>query len=69
MMISRVDHGEYVNWATIMYYQLVKELIRWEKCQEKMIEGIAKTEPKTDVCHFAIILEILFQKWFPLKGT
>jgi len=32
MMISRADHGEFVNWATIMYSQLVKELIRWEKC-------------------------------------
>ncbi len=29
-----------------MYCQLVKELIRWEKCQKNMIEGIAKREPK-----------------------
>jgi hypothetical protein len=69
MMISKVDRGESINWAIIMYYQLVKELIRWEKCQEKMIEGIAKREPKKDVCHFAIVLEILFHKWFPLEGT
>jgi len=33
MMISKVNHGDLVNWATIMYSQLVKELIRWEKCQ------------------------------------
>jgi hypothetical protein len=26
MMISKVDHGESINWATIMYYPLVKEL-------------------------------------------
>ncbi len=32
MMISKADHGESVNWAAIMYFQLVKELIRWEKC-------------------------------------
>jgi hypothetical protein len=32
MMISKVDHGEFVNWATIMYYQSVKELIKWGKC-------------------------------------
>ncbi len=31
-MIFRTDHGVFVNWATIMYSQLVKELIRWEKC-------------------------------------
>jgi len=41
-MISRVEHGEFINWAAIMYSQVVKELIRWEKCQENMIEGIAK---------------------------
>jgi hypothetical protein len=34
-----------------------------------MIEGIAKREPKNDVCHFVIVLEILFQKWFQVKGT
>jgi hypothetical protein len=26
-------------------------------------------EPKKDVCHYAILLEVLFQKWFPLKGV
>jgi hypothetical protein len=67
MMIFKADHGECVNWATIMYFQLVKELIRWDKCQENMIEGIAKREPKKDVCHFAIIIKILFQKWFLVK--
>jgi hypothetical protein len=28
MMISKANHGESVNWATIMYSPLVKELIR-----------------------------------------
>ncbi len=32
MMISRINHGEFVDWATIMYFQLVKELIKWAKC-------------------------------------
>ncbi len=32
MMISKANHGEFVNWATIMYFRLVKESIRWEKC-------------------------------------
>jgi predicted nucleotidyltransferase len=32
MMISKVDHGKFVNWIIIMYFQLVKELIKWEKC-------------------------------------
>jgi hypothetical protein len=32
MTISRADHGEFVNYFTIMCSQLVKELIGWEKC-------------------------------------
>ncbi len=42
MMISRLDHGKFVNWVIIMYSQLVKELIKWEKCQKNLIGGIAK---------------------------
>jgi hypothetical protein len=34
-----------------------------------MIEGTAKKEPKKDVCHSAIVLEVLFHKWFPIKGA
>ncbi len=34
-----------------------------------MIEGTTKREPKKDVCHFAIILEVIFQNWFPLEGV
>ncbi len=67
MMISKVDHGKFVNWAVIMYSQLVKNLIKWEKCQKSMIEGTTKRKPKKDVCHYVIILEVLFQKWFPLQ--
>jgi len=50
-----------------MYFQLVKEMIKWEKCQKNMIEGTTKREPKKDVCHYVIIVEVLFQKWFPLQ--
>jgi hypothetical protein len=32
MMIFRADHGESFDWVTIMYFQLVKELIKWDKC-------------------------------------
>jgi hypothetical protein len=35
MITSRVNNGEFVNWAAIMYFQLVKKFIRWEKCQKK----------------------------------
>jgi hypothetical protein len=46
-MISKSDHGEYENLAAIMYFQLVKELIKWEKFQKNMIKGIAKKNQKT----------------------
>jgi translation initiation factor IF-1 len=32
-----------------------------------MVEGTVKREPKKDVCHFAIVLKVLFQKWFRVK--
>jgi hypothetical protein len=69
VMISRADHGKSVNWATIMYFQLVKKLIIWEKCHKSMIEGITKKEFKKDVCHSAIVFEVMFQKWCPLEGV
>jgi hypothetical protein len=56
MMISRTYRGKSVNWATIAYFQLVKELIRWEKSQKNLIKGIAKRKPKKDICHFTIVL-------------
>jgi hypothetical protein len=47
-------------WATIMYFQLVRKLIKWDKCQKNMIKIITKKESKKYVCHFVIILEIMF---------
>jgi hypothetical protein len=52
-----------------MYFRLVKKLIKWEKCQNNIIEGIANREPKNDVCHFIIVLEVVFQKWFLIQGV
>ncbi len=69
MMISRAHHGESINWVAIMYSQLVKEFFRWEKCQKKMIEETTNRKQKKDVCHSTIVLEVLFHKWFPLKGV
>jgi hypothetical protein len=58
-----------MNWAITMYSQLVKELIRWDKCQKNMIEIILKRVPKKDACHSSIVLEVLFQKWFLVNGA
>jgi hypothetical protein len=45
-----------------VYSQLVKKLIRWDKCLKNMIGGTTKREPKKDVCHSAIVLKVLFHK-------
>jgi hypothetical protein len=50
-----------------MYYQLVKEFINGKNVWKKVIEGTTKRKPKKDVCHSTIILEVMFQKWFPLE--
>ncbi len=64
MMMSKVYHGKSINWVAIMFSQLVKELIKQEKCQKNMIEGIAKRELKKDVCHSARVLEVNFKRGF-----
>jgi hypothetical protein len=46
MMISRADHGKFVNWATIMYFQLVKELITMKKCQFFLLKEQPKENQK-----------------------
>jgi hypothetical protein len=67
-MISKIDHGEFVNWVIIMYSQLVKKLIKWEKCQNNMIEGTTKRKPKKDVCHFVIVLKKFVSEMFHFKN-
>jgi hypothetical protein len=61
-MIFKVDHGKFVNWTTIMYSQLVKKLIRWDKCQKNMIEGITKKKPKKIKCHYTIRRSIIIEE-------
>jgi hypothetical protein len=56
MMVCKIDHGEFVNCVAIMFFQLVKELIKWEKCQKNMIEGTTKREQEKGCvlfCHSA----------------
>jgi hypothetical protein len=35
MMISKANHGKFVNWVAIMYSQLVKELIKYKKMSKE----------------------------------
>jgi hypothetical protein len=32
-------------------------------------KGTTKRKPKKDVCHYVVILEVLFQKLFPFQGA
>jgi len=32
-----------------------------------MSEGTSERIPKKDICHSTIVLEVLFQQWFPLE--
>jgi len=51
-----IDHGEFVNCVAIMFFQLVKELIKWEKCPKKRIEGTTRRKQKkgcVSFCHSA----------------
>jgi hypothetical protein len=60
-----VVKGKYVDWANIMFKQLQKEWIRWTTSHTKMLKGIIKVDPKKDVCHFALVIEVLMQHLFP----
>jgi hypothetical protein len=31
MMVFKIGHGKSISWVAIMYFQLVKELIKWGK--------------------------------------
>jgi hypothetical protein len=48
-----------LDWANTMFKQMNKELMRWTTFQTKMMMGIVKVEPKKDVCHLTLIIEIL----------
>jgi hypothetical protein len=42
-----------------MFKQLQKELVRWTTSKTKMLKGIIKVDPKKNVCHLALAIEIL----------
>jgi hypothetical protein len=59
-----VVNGKYVGWTKRMFKQLQKELIRWTTSHTKMLRGTIKVDPKKDVCHFAVVIEVLMQHLF-----
>jgi hypothetical protein len=47
-----------------MFKQLQKEWIRWTTSHTKMLRGTIKVDPKKDVCHFVVVIEVLMQHLF-----
>ncbi len=55
------NKGKYVDWANTMSKQLHKKLVRWTTFQTKIHRVIVKFDVKKDVCHFALVIELLME--------
>jgi hypothetical protein len=60
----KVDTREPVNWAKVMFKNLIEELNIWSKAYAKMIERKSKLDAKKDMCNFAFLIKVLMQHWF-----
>jgi hypothetical protein len=47
---------------------LHKELAKWITLETKMPKGIVKVDAEKDVCHFALVIKVLMQYFFPKNG-
>jgi hypothetical protein len=56
-----------MNWCSIVLTQLLVKLIRWTKCQKKATTNLVPNRTKVDNCYSGPILDVLFEKWFPLS--
>jgi hypothetical protein len=54
-----------VDSIVTLFNQLLRELMRWTTSQTKMLMGIIKVDPKKNVYHSTLIIEILMQHFFP----
>jgi hypothetical protein len=48
---------------------LHKELAKWTTLETKMPEGILKVDAKKNVYHFALVIKVLMQYFFPKNDT
>jgi hypothetical protein len=62
--ITTIVQGKTIDWANILFKQLQRELTRWTTAQTKVMMGIIKVDPKKDVCHSTLVIEILIQHLF-----
>jgi hypothetical protein len=56
--MMKANKGEPMDWAKIMFKNLIKEFDRWMKALAKMLEGNNKMDAK-DMCNFSLVIEVL----------
>jgi hypothetical protein len=56
--MMKANKGEPVDWAKIMFKNLIKEFDKWMKVLAKMLERNNKMDAK-DMCNFSLVIEVL----------
>jgi len=62
--MMKVDTRKPINWAKVMFKNLIKELGIGSKAHAKMIKRKGKLDAKKDMCNFALLIKVLMQHWF-----
>jgi hypothetical protein len=56
--MMKANKGEPMDWAKIMFKNLIKEFHKWMKALAKMLKGNNKMDAK-DMCNFSLVIEVL----------
>jgi hypothetical protein len=62
--MMKTDKKEQIDWAHNMYTHLVTYRKRWINSQVKMSERKSEVHANKDMYNFALVIEIVMQKWF-----
>ncbi len=56
--MMKENKGEPMDWAKIMFKNLIKEFDKWMQALAKMFERNNKMDAK-DMCNFSLVIEVL----------
>jgi len=56
--MMKENKGEPMDWAKIMFKNLIKEFDKWMQALAKMLERNNKMDAK-DMCNFSLVIEVL----------
>ncbi len=56
--MMKENKGEPMDWAKIMFKNLIKEFDKWMQVLAKMFERNNKMDAK-DMCNFSLVIEVL----------